>query len=79
MARSCGRPILIENFFRIATTFVAALANSEGKVWVRNIGDSRKYLIGEKPDTRKTRVFSRGLSILEKFPVIRHGTTPFKP
>jgi serine/threonine protein phosphatase PrpC len=34
-------------FYGMATTLVAALVNSEGKMWVMNIGDSRAYLIGD--------------------------------
>jgi serine/threonine protein phosphatase PrpC len=36
------------NFYGMATTLVAVLVNSEGKMCVMNIGDSRAYLIGEK-------------------------------
>ena len=35
------------NFYGMATTLVAALVSSEGKICVMNIGDSRAYLIGD--------------------------------
>jgi protein phosphatase len=43
-----NRAALDRKLYGMATTLVAPLMNSEGKIWIMNIRDSPAYLIGEK-------------------------------
>jgi serine/threonine protein phosphatase PrpC len=61
-------------FYGMATTLVATLVNSEGKVWVMNIGDSRAYLIGDSIRHTKDQSVVENLIAMGRSPARKHVT-----